>query len=93
MLPIENQRIGPVRYRHRYQGRAVHAMRVQDVTIQAICDWVQGAHTWARSVVVPLPGGGEQAAQVGEWVYTSDGTTFSVLPDAEFRATYGPVTA
>jgi hypothetical protein len=66
-------------------------MRVQDVTMQAICEWVQG-HTWARSVVVPLPEG-EQAANVGDWVFTADGSTFAVLPDAEFRAVYGPVTA
>lgn len=87
MLPIEeNTRIGPVRYRHRTQGLPCHAMRVQDVTLLAICDWVPMAHTWARSVIIPV----EQPANMGDWVWTQDGVHFHVSTDAEFRATFGP---
>ena len=88
-LRIED-RISPVRYRNRDTLRVVHAMRVQDVTMQAVCAWT-GGHTWARSVVVPIPDG-EQAAAVGDWVVTDDGKTFSVWSDADFRATHGAVT-
>lgn len=91
MMPIEKTTIGPVRYRRRDTGQPIHAMRVQDVTLLAIRDWVPGAHPWAFSVVIPSPDGGEVAAAPGDWVFTYDGQMFEVSTDADFRAMTEPV--
>lgn len=63
-LPIEKTTIGPVRYRRRDTGQPIHAMRVQDVTLLAIRDWVPGAHTWAFEM---REAGWKYDAEAGIW--------------------------
>ena len=90
-LPIEKTTIGPARFKRRDTGQPIHAMKVQDVTLLAIRDWVPDAHTWAFSVVIPSPDGGEVAAAPGDWVWTADGHMFEVASDADFRAMVEPI--
>lgn len=78
----------PVEFRRRIV--AGHAVRVADTNLAEVARWC-GGHTWARSVVVPIAGGGEEAAGVGSWVVRT-AAGWHVWPDRQFRAEWAPQT-
>ena len=51
-----------------------------------------GGHTWATSVVAPLPDG-EGTAGPGDWIVRYDSGDIAVWPDATFRRVWNPVIA
>lgn len=85
MLRIE---AGPSRWRRGITE--AQAWRVRADRLREIAAWC-GGHTWAASVVVPLPDG-EAAAGPGDWIVAYDSGDIAVWPDATFRRVWKPVT-
>lgn len=78
----------PGEYRHRHRtDLTCRAMRISDGNLAQAGRWT-GLGTWARTVLVPAPGGHRVQAQVGDWL-AHDGERFSVWPDAGFRLVWG----
>lgn len=78
----------PVEVRRRVL--TARAVRVTYDNLADVARWCAG-HTWASSVVVPIAGGGEQAAGVGSWVVRT-AAGWHVWPDRQFRAEWAPQT-